>query len=95
MRPSSWASLTGRFQQAFSRPALDFQAVEGLAGAILLDDLDAGALDPFVGRVAVFAGQTLASPPGGESVLAGPRVDHAIVIGLAKGAAHKNLELSA
>src|SRR5690242_2495301 len=65
--------------------------VEGLPRSVLLDDFYGCGFDAFVGRVSSPAAKTLAAAANGETVVARPRIEDAIVVGQAIGALHNGL----
>jgi hypothetical protein len=66
------------FFTGFDQPAEEFFAVDGLAGAISFDHPELGALNLFVGGVAVIALEAFATATRGRSVFRHPRVDYFI-----------------
>src|SRR5262249_1027823 len=75
--------------------AEELGAVELLAPAVLLDDVDRHRLDPLVGREALAAVQALAPAPDGLAGLRVARVDDLAVAVLAVRAPHRAGTLAA
>ncbi len=69
-------------------PAEDLVAVERLAVARALDDVEADLLDPLEGRIALVAVRALASPPDGHAVFGETRINDAVVVRRTEGTAH-------
>jgi hypothetical protein len=84
----------GTFVTRFLDAGENAVAIEGNAGAVFLDDLEAhGFFDAFVGGVAAFA--VLAHPPAtdGLSVFDGAGIDDAVfIINMAEGTTHEQSE---
>ena len=72
------AHVYGAFLASFDEALADFIAVEGLALAAALDDLELCALDGFVGGVSVEAVGALTAAADGCAVLGRARVDDLI-----------------
>lgn len=78
----------GAFLAGLDEAAEELFAIEGFAGAVLLDDAEFGALDLFVGRVAIGAGEAFATTTNGRSVLRHTGIDHFVLLGTTLNAPH-------
>jgi hypothetical protein len=66
----------------------DLRPVERLAGPVALDDEQRHLLDPLEGREPRTTGKALATATYGRAVVGGAGVDHLVVVGGARRAAH-------
>ena len=80
---------TGRRVSALRRPGRELVAIELLAGAVALDDDQAGGLDALVGGEPHRAGRALAATPDRGGVIEVAGVDDAGLALTALGAAHR------
>src|SRR5512135_2941909 len=83
------ADLDGPLLAGLHHAPEELLAVEGLAGAVLLDDHVGDLFDLLVGREPSLAGEALPAPPDGQAFLALPRVDDLAFEKAAEGAPHR------
>src|SRR2546425_1144420 len=88
--PLAAATARGRLRCGLPDRARELPAVELLAAAVALQDLDAGGLAPLKGGESLLTPVADPPPPDGIAVLGLPRVDDAGVGIAAGGALHRH-----